>query len=77
MVELGNGALFPHKIGRNCNYSLIKLARHLEFRPEKCNFAAIIRPEKCSNTLIIRPEKCNFADIIRQKYETIIRIIKT
>lgn len=49
-----------------CIDSLIKLARHLEFRPEKCNFAAIIRPEKC-----------NFADIIRQKYETIIRIIKT
>ena len=58
-------------------YSLIKLAKQLEVRPEKCNFAAIIRPEKCSNTLIIRPEKCNFADIIRQKYETIIGIIKT
>ena len=36
-------------------YSLIKLAKQLE----------------------VRPEKCNFADIIRQKYETIIGIIKT
>ena len=27
--------------------SLIKLAKHLEIRPEKCNKALIIRPEKC------------------------------
>ena len=44
---------------------LIKLAKHLEIRPEKCIFAAIIRPEKCSKALIIRPEKCSKALIIR------------
>ena len=38
---------------------LIKLAKSLEIRPEKCIFAAIIRPEKCNNALIIRPEKCD------------------
>ena len=32
---------------------------------------------KLARNLVFRPEKCNFADIIRQKYETIIRIIKT
>ena len=47
-------------------YSLIKLA-------EKCNYSLI----KLARNLVFRPEKCNFADIIRQKYETIIRIIKT
>ena len=41
------------------HYSLIKLAKHLEVRPEMCNFSAIIRPEKCIKTLFIRPEKCN------------------
>ena len=39
--------------------SPIKLAKHLELRPEKCIFAAIIRPEKCNKALIIRPEKCD------------------
>ncbi len=39
--------------------SLIKLAKGLEIRPEKCNFTAIIRPEKCNKALIIRPEKCD------------------
>ena len=39
--------------------SLIKLAKSLEIRPEKCIFAAIIRPEKCNKALIIRPEKCD------------------
>ena len=39
--------------------SLIKLAKHLGIRPEKCIFAAIIRPEKCNEALIIRPEKCD------------------
>ena len=29
--------------------ALIKLAKSLEIRPEKCNFAAIIRPEKCKS----------------------------
>lgn len=49
-----------------CIDSLIKLA-------EKCNYSLI----KLARNLVFRPEKCNFADIIRQKYETIIRIIKT
>ena len=31
------------KLAKKCNYSLIKLAKHLEVRPEKCNNALLCR----------------------------------